>query len=131
MGCYEGNRSRSVLGVVVDEEAEKEKEKLKYASDKCRGGKMVTTVVESTEGGMRDALGRGFMLKAVKWRTKLCDECERSGGRCNFSFGSTSSFAFTCICRDLDRSPNCSSPALNGSLLPIGAFSPSSKPKLD
>lgn len=102
MGCSEGNRTRSVLGLAVDDD----EEKLKYAKDNCRGGEVMTTVVENVERGIAEALGRGFVLKSANWTASRCDECKRSGGRCGFEF---EGYRFRCYCPDGDTHRSCPS----------------------
>ncbi|KAI9088645.1 hypothetical protein K1719_029759 [Acacia pycnantha] len=104
-GCYEGNRTKSVLGMAVDDEAKK----LKYANDNCGGGSM-TTVVEDLEGGIREALGRGFLLKSQNWTASECEKCQSSGGRCGFLI-LTDAFGFRCFCRDRIHHVGCHSGA--------------------
>ncbi|XP_054824855.1 LEAF RUST 10 DISEASE-RESISTANCE LOCUS RECEPTOR-LIKE PROTEIN KINASE-like 2.8, partial [Prosopis cineraria] len=102
VGCSEGNRTRSVLGLAVDDD----QEKLKYAKDNCRHGNVKTTVVENVEGGIGEALGRGFVLTLANWTVNKCDACLRSGGRCGFEFND---YGFRCHCPDGDNYLMCHS----------------------
>ncbi|KAK4263833.1 hypothetical protein QN277_029198 [Acacia crassicarpa] len=101
-GCHEGNRTKSVLGMAVEDDADK----LKYAYDKC-DGEWKWTMVENLEGGIREALGRGFLLKSPNWTASECNECQSSGGRCGFVH--TDGFGFRCFCHDSDHLQRCSS----------------------
>ncbi|XP_028794481.1 LEAF RUST 10 DISEASE-RESISTANCE LOCUS RECEPTOR-LIKE PROTEIN KINASE-like 1.2 isoform X1 [Neltuma alba] len=101
LGCSEGNRTRSVLGMAVDDAADK----LKYAKDNCRGGPTTRTVVGNVEGGIREALGRGLLLKPKNWTASKCETCRRTGGRCGFLAGDA--YDFKCFCRDRDHRRRC------------------------
>ncbi|XP_028768283.1 LEAF RUST 10 DISEASE-RESISTANCE LOCUS RECEPTOR-LIKE PROTEIN KINASE-like 1.2 [Neltuma alba] len=105
LGCFEGNRTRWVLGMAVNDE----EKKLKYAKDNCRDGSTMRMVVENVEGGIREALRRGFLLKQRNWTVRGCDACQSSGGRCGFDFDAN---GFRCFCRNSDQLARCSSGGL-------------------
>lgn len=97
VGCYEGNKTRWVLGM---EEKDGNKKKEDYY---CMGESM-TTLVESMEGGIRMALERGFLMFSNS-TTNDCEACKRSGGKCGFY--RNQGYGFRCLCPDGDYIQSC------------------------
>ncbi|TKY69328.1 serine/threonine-protein kinase [Spatholobus suberectus] len=103
VGCDEENETASVVGLY------REDRNLRLAWEKCKDG-AVNATVEDANGGVLEALRRGFLLT---WSATNCTECEDSGGRCGFDTD-PSTYAFRCLCPDRPHVVKCSDTGANG-----------------
>ncbi|TKY58134.1 serine/threonine-protein kinase [Spatholobus suberectus] len=99
IGCSAENETRSVVGL------DREDRNLRLARENCKGG-VVNATVEDGEGGVGEALRKGFLLS---WIASNCTQCASSGGRCGFDTD-PNSYAFRCYCPDGPHVVKCAPP---------------------
>ncbi|KAG4915217.1 hypothetical protein JHK87_052774 [Glycine soja] len=95
IGCSEENKTGSVVAM------NRENQNLGFALMNCKGG-VVNVTVEDEEGGIQEALRRGFLLN---WTVSDCNKCKNSGGKCGFD---TDIFSFRCYCPHDTHARHCS-----------------------
>ncbi|TKY69329.1 serine/threonine-protein kinase [Spatholobus suberectus] len=95
IGCSVENKTGSVVAM------NREDQNLSFALMNCKGG-VVNATVEDEEGGIQEALRRGFMLT---WTVSDCNKCKNSGGKCGFD---TDIFSFRCYCPHDTHARKCS-----------------------
>ncbi|XP_019461188.1 PREDICTED: LEAF RUST 10 DISEASE-RESISTANCE LOCUS RECEPTOR-LIKE PROTEIN KINASE-like 1.2 isoform X1 [Lupinus angustifolius] len=93
IGCSQENKTSSVVASYRED---------KSLREACKGG-VVNVTVEDVEGGIKEALRKGFVLN---WNASNCSTCTRSGGRCGFDLNADT-YAFRCYCRDRPHAVDC------------------------
>ncbi|KAL2347632.1 hypothetical protein Fmac_001632 [Flemingia macrophylla] len=95
IGCSEENKTSSVVAMNWEDR------NLSSSLKSCKGG-VVNVTVQDKEGGVQEALRRGFL---VSWNVSDCNKCRKSGGNCGFDTGI---FSFRCYCPHDTHARKCS-----------------------
>ncbi|CAK8574036.1 unnamed protein product [Lathyrus sativus] len=100
IGCSAGNKTSSVVALYADDK------NVSFVSRNCGDEVVYARVENGVEGGIEEALRKGFGLN---WIAGDCRECNSTGGRCGFD---ADIFKFRCYCTDRVHSAKCNPAAV-------------------
>ncbi|CAL5210016.1 unnamed protein product [Lathyrus oleraceus] len=95
IGCSAGNETSSVVALYADDK------NVSFVSKNCRDEVVYARVENGVEGGIQEAMRKGFQLN---WIASDCRECNSTGGRCGFD---ADIYNFRCYCTDRVRAAKC------------------------